>query len=187
MSDDNAAATVAAFTDEQVVSAYMNVRDARAKATAEYEKKDSELRQVLDTFGGELLRRMRDRGNTGFHTNYGDRQVSVYREEDIKPSAENWTEVYAWVLSDALNECAEMAQVPARYRTAMAAAIHSVKAERFELFEKRLKKGTVKEHMEAHATYDEETGHKVLGSPPPGVKVLREWKAAVRLLPSKAK
>ncbi len=179
--------TVEDFTDQEVVAAYMHVREARSKATAEYERKDAEMKDVLSQFDMELLRRLDSRGNTGIRTNYGDRDVSVYKTEDIKPSAENWPEIYAWVLEDVVSDCLMRAQVPKKYREPVLEALKTSHAERFEIFEKRLKKGTVQEHMEAGATFDDETGHKVLGAPPPGVRVLREYKAQVRLLSASKK
>jgi hypothetical protein len=126
-----------------------------------------------------------ERGNTGFHTEFGDRKVSVYREEDIIPSAENWSEVYHWIMQDVIEEIIHCAKIPPKYHEPVRTAFRTLEPERFELLEKRIKKGTVKEHMEATATYSEETGLKVLGSPPPGVRVLREFSAQVRLLPTK--
>jgi hypothetical protein len=60
-------------------------------------------------------------------------------------------------------------------------ALKTVTPERFEILEKRLKKTTISEYMKEHASLDGETGERVLGAPPPGVRVLREYVAVVRV------
>lgn len=165
------------FTDDQVVSAYLKIRDARAEANRIASEKDQEFKFNLDRLGNELLRRMMERKNEGFSTKYG----SVSRIVDFQPSAESWDEVYHWIVSDAVEEALKEAKLSDYHNRKIRETFKKNALERFELLEKRLKKTAVKEHMEANATLDPKTGKKVLASPPPGVRVVQEFVARVRV------
>lgn len=164
-------------SDDEIVSAYLNIRKARAEANSKANETDADFKRKLDMLGAELLRRMNERHNTKFGTTFG----TVYREEDFKPSAENWTEVYHWVMDDAVDKALEQTGLAASIVETVKNAFKAVTPERFEILEKRLKKTTIAEYMKANATLDEETGERLLGAPPPGVRVLREYVAVVRV------
>jgi hypothetical protein len=166
-----------AISDDALVSAYINIRTARAKANSDANKVDAEFKEKLEVINAELLRRMNERHNTGFRTEYG----SVHREEDFKPSAENWVEVYQWIMDDAIETALDRTGLAPSVRENVKNALKTVTPERFEILEKRLKKTTISEYMKEHASLDEETGERVLGAPPPGVRVLREYVAVVRV------
>lgn len=140
---------LAKFSDDVIVKEYTRIRDEKEAATSAYKKADAHFKMKLDKLGLELLMRMQKRGNKGFRTEYG----SVYREEDFKPSAADWSTIYEWAMKD---------------------------AERLNMFEKRISKKFVVDYMKEHGSIDEETGETTLGSPPPGVNIHREFIARVR-------
>lgn len=164
-------------SDDLIVKTYLKIRKARADASSEAAKVDSGFKSQLETLEQELLRRMRERNNTGFRTEYG----SVFREMDFKPSAENWDEVYHWIVDEVVDKALERTGLAPSVKDNVKYAFKMVQPERFEILEKRLKKTTIGDYMEAHHTIDDETGEKLLGAPPPGVKVLREYVARVRV------
>lgn len=149
MSEDMEENPLARFSDDVLVREYVRIRDEKEMASAEFRKRDAHFKLKLDKLSLELLSRMQKRGNKGFRTEYG----LVYKEEDFKPSAADWTTIYDWVQKD---------------------------AERFGMFEKRISKKFVVDYMKEHGSIDEDTGETSLGSPPPGVNIHREFVARVR-------
>lgn len=81
---------------EKITKAYMKVRDARAQNTREYEKKDAELKEVMDRLGNELLRWLQNNNLKRAATSLG----TVYTETDIKPSVADWDVVYKWIVQN---------------------------------------------------------------------------------------
>ena len=165
--------------DDALTMLYLNLRDGRARENGLADQADRAYKARLDQIGAELLKRMQARQNTGFKTQHG----TVFREEDFKPSAEDWPTVYRWIVKDILSDILDKAGIKLQPGQAakIEEAFQNESFDNFEILEKRLKKTTIHEHMEAHSTLNEETGEKVLGPAPPGVRVLREFVARVRV------
>lgn len=113
-------APVASFPNlDKVVTAYNAIRDARTAKRHAWEKDDAELEKDQDTLKVLMLQMLNTTGAKSIATDHG----TVYRTEKVKPSAADWSAVYAWIMEN---------------------------PERFELLEKRLKPTFVKQFMEEH-------------------------------------
>lgn len=78
---------------EKLTKVYVRIRDARAKATAEYEKQDAKMKADMERIGNELLRWMQENKLKNVRTELG----TVYVETDLKPSAADWDAVYRFI------------------------------------------------------------------------------------------
>ena len=127
---------------DRLTATYVKIRNARAAATRDYEEADRGFREKLEKIETVLLDMLNKNSpdlskKSAISTAHG----SVYREMDIKPSAESWEAVYEFIVEN----------------------------NAFEMLEKRLTKGFVKKYLEENDN-----------APPPGVRVLREYRAKVR-------
>lgn len=102
----------------QVVDVYLKIRDARAKLKKEYEAADNKLKESLTTLDNFMLGQLIDTGATSVRTEGG----TVFRQEEIKPSASDWSAFYDFIRE---NNC-------------------------FDALERRVKKEFVKEYMDTH-------------------------------------
>lgn len=78
---------------ERLARAYVNIRDARAKATAAYEKADKELAAKQDQIASVLLAFLNEHGIDSAVTGAG----TFYKQEELKPSGADWGAFYAWI------------------------------------------------------------------------------------------
>lgn len=101
----------------QIVQAYSAIRDARTAKRRDYEAADLALEEDQHKLKVIMLALLNSNGARSINTDHG----TVYRTEKIKPSAADWSAVYAWIGEN---------------------------PERFELLEKRLKSTFVKDFME---------------------------------------
>lgn len=101
----------------QVVQVFTTIRDARTAKRKAWEEEDLKLEEDQHKLKVLMLQLLNETGAKSINTDYG----TVYRSEKIKPSAADWTAIYAWIAAN---------------------------PERFELLEKRLKSTFVKEFME---------------------------------------
>jgi hypothetical protein len=93
MSDEN---PLAKYSDDAIVKEVRRQKDLKAVADDAYNRQDAKFKNAIGRLENELLRRMLERGNKGFRTEYG----TVYKEEVFKPSCADWQVVYDWVLED---------------------------------------------------------------------------------------
>jgi hypothetical protein len=105
----------------RVIEAHNAIRDARTARRHAWEAADALLEEDQNKLRAVLLGVLNASNANSMATDYG----TVYRTERIKPSAADWSAIYAWIMQD---------------------------PERFELLEKRLKVTTIKEYMEATGT-----------------------------------
>lgn len=111
------AAQPPAFDLNRVVQAYNAIRDARTAKRHAWEKEDLALEEDQGTLKRLMLDLLNRNGAQSVKTENG----TIYRSLKLKPSAADWTAIYAWIAAD---------------------------PERFELLEKRLKAGFVSLYME---------------------------------------
>jgi len=104
----------------KVAQAYTAIREHRAAKKRAFEREDEALEADQDKLKALMLQVMNAGGLQSVRTEYG----TIYRTEKVKPSAADWSAVYAWI-----------AESP----------------ERFELLERRLKSTFVKQYMDDNA------------------------------------
>lgn len=109
----------AAINLDRVVQAYNAIKDARTAKRHAWEAEDLALEQDQDKLKTMMLDMLNQIGGKSIATDHG----TIYRTEKVRPSAADWSAVYAWIMAD---------------------------PDRFELLEKRLKATFVKQFMEDH-------------------------------------
>ncbi len=102
----------------KIVKAFVKIRDARAAAKKVFEDQDNLMKNKLEVLEGELLKIMTAQDVKSFRTDNG----TVYVEETVKPSVNDWDLVYKYIK----------------------------KTDNFDALEKRVKSTWVKEYMEEH-------------------------------------
>lgn len=107
------------FSNDKIVEVYIKIRDARAELKRQFEAKDGELKAQAEKIEAHLLNTLNTSDMQSFKTAHG----TVYRQEDILPSASDWNAFYDWVIqNNAIGEA----------------------------LEKRVKKAFIKQYMEEH-------------------------------------
>lgn len=76
-----------------VVKAYLNIRKAREELSKDFETKDKELKANQEKLENALMHFMNESKQESFKTEFG----TVYRQEDIIPSAADWEIIYEWI------------------------------------------------------------------------------------------
>jgi hypothetical protein len=102
---------------DKVVRAFTAIKDARTAKRHAWEEADQALEKDMGVLRTLMLQLLNANGARSIATDHG----TVYRRENIKPSAADWTSVYDWIQED---------------------------PERFEILEKRLKSTFVKQYMD---------------------------------------
>lgn len=102
---------------DKVVQAYTAIRDARDIRRRAYEAEDLILEGDQQKLKVLMLSLLNATGANSIATDHG----TVYRSQKIKPSAADWSTIYAWIAAN---------------------------PDRFEILEKRLKSTFVKDYME---------------------------------------
>lgn len=78
---------------ERLVRCYLNVREARAQLTRDYNAKDAELKAVQDTFGMALLKILQDTKSKSIRTDKG----TFYKTVVTMPNVKDWAAFYDWM------------------------------------------------------------------------------------------
>lgn len=102
----------------KITKAYIKIRDARTELKREYDEKDVKLKEDLLKLEGVLLNFLTTNKMDSIRTEVG----TVFRQEEIKPSASDWSALYDWIKDN----------------------------DAFEFLEKRVSRGAVREYMEMH-------------------------------------
>lgn len=102
---------------DRLTAVFASIRDHRAAKRREWEAADALLETDMQRIRAVMLDMLNNTGAKSIATAHG----TVYRTEKIRPSAADWSAVYAWIVAD---------------------------PDRFELLEKRLKPTFVKQFME---------------------------------------
>lgn len=97
---------------------YLKIRDARANLKRDFDAQDAKLKGDLTKIEGFLLKFLQDNNTDSIKTNI----ATIYRQEDITPTAGDWDAFYQWVREN----------------------------DAFDALEKRIKKTFINEYMEAH-------------------------------------
>lgn len=111
------AANTAGVTLDKVVQVFSAIRDARTAKRHAWEAEDAALEADQDKLKQLMLAILNQTGAESIRTEHG----TAYRTMKVKPSAADWSAIYAWIMAD---------------------------PERFELLEKRVKATFVKQFME---------------------------------------
>lgn len=78
---------------EKLTKAYIAIRDHRAEIKKAFEDEYKELGSKMDRLEAELLRFLQDNHSDAVKTTFG----TVYRQEEVKPSCQSWTDLDAWI------------------------------------------------------------------------------------------
>lgn len=81
---------------ENVVSAYIKLRDMRSVIKREYEAKDNVLIEKMDKLEGFLAQQLADTGATQLGTTHG----TAYRQLNLKPSCGDWGSFWPWAAAN---------------------------------------------------------------------------------------
>lgn len=102
----------------RVVKAYTNLRDARTALKREYDEKDAQFKEAQGRLEAHMLDFLQKNNMDSVKTEAG----TFYRQEEIKPSASDWTSFYGWIKEH----------------------------DAFDALEKRVTKTFIKDYMDAH-------------------------------------
>jgi hypothetical protein len=119
-----------------VAAVYLKMRDKCAAINKTAEADVAAIKAQMITLESVMLSALTQVGADSIRTESG----TIYKEEILLPSAEDWQLVYAWIKEN----------------------------DTFEFLHKRITADAVKSYIDQN------------GTPPPGVRVHREWKAHVR-------
>ena len=100
------------------VKVYLNLRKAREELSKEFDIKDKELKDKQELIENQLLQFLNETKQESSRTEFG----TVYRQEDLVPSAADWSVIYEWIKEN----------------------------DAWELLEKRLKKTFIKTYSETN-------------------------------------
>lgn len=77
----------------KITRAHLNIRDARAKLKQDYEASDRDLKDAQTKLENAMLGHLNQHGMESVRTEAG----TFYRQEEIKPAAQDWEAFYAWI------------------------------------------------------------------------------------------
>jgi len=83
-----------AATADKLVKAYIKMRDYRSEIKAEYDKKDSEVKEQMDLIESELLELCKATGADSLRTKYG----SVYRTVQTRYWTGDWEAMHKFIM-----------------------------------------------------------------------------------------
>lgn len=101
-----------------VVKAHVNLRDARNTIRKDYEAQDEKLKAAQTRLEALMLDFLQQNNMDSVRTEAG----TFYRQEEIKPSASDWSAFYEWIKQN----------------------------DAFDALEKRVTKTFIKDYMEQH-------------------------------------
>jgi hypothetical protein len=113
---DKADAIIAGEDFERMTKVFIKIRDARAKAKKDFELADAALSEQQKTIRVAMLEKMQANGAKSIGTTHG----TVYLDEQLKASAEDWMIVHDFIREN----------------------------NAFDLLEKRISRNAVKQYME---------------------------------------
>ena len=82
-----------AATYDKLVKTYVRMRDARSKLSAEFKKKDEEIKAQMERLELFMLEQMQNTGVESFKTLDG----TAYRTETMVPTGSDWDAFFKWV------------------------------------------------------------------------------------------
>jgi hypothetical protein len=103
---------------DQIVRVYTKIRDERTRQKQLFEEADRALKGKQEKLESVLLQYLQSTGLQSARTGHG----TVYVEEEMKPSASDWSAVYAFIADEGA----------------------------FEMLEKRLTKTFIRSYMDDH-------------------------------------
>lgn len=77
----------------KAVKAYTNLRSARADVRKDFDARDGELKSAQEKIEAYLLNYLNENNMASVKTDNG----TFYRQEEIKPSCQDWSAFYAWI------------------------------------------------------------------------------------------
>jgi hypothetical protein len=81
------------FDLNAVVNAFLKIREARSAAKKEFDEKDGQLKASQVRLEAVLLDHLNKAGAESVRTEAG----TFFRQEDIKPAAQDWNAFYDWI------------------------------------------------------------------------------------------
>lgn len=102
----------------KITKVYVSIRDARSELKKRFDEEDKKLKEKLGLLEAELLKFLQANTTNSVKTDFG----TVFRQEDMTPSASDWEAIYRWIQEN----------------------------EAFDMLERRIKKTFIKEYMDAH-------------------------------------
>lgn len=102
----------------RVTKAFINIRDARSALRHKFDEEDGKLREQQEKLEAVMLDHLNTHGGDAVRTEAG----TFYRQEDLKPSCQDWEALNRWVSE------------------------HGA----WDVYERRLKKTFIAQYMEAH-------------------------------------
>ena len=82
-----------AVTYDKIVKTYVKMRDARSKLSAEFRKKDEEIKAQMERLELFMLEQMENSGVESFKTLEG----TAYRTSTMVPTGSDWDAFFKWV------------------------------------------------------------------------------------------
>lgn len=88
---------------KRLVRAYLKIRDAKDALKREYDEKERELKATMNKIEVQLLKFLNEHGIE----NSGTDEAIFYKQEEIKPSCQDWKAFHDWI---AENDAFDMLQ-----------------------------------------------------------------------------
>jgi hypothetical protein len=102
----------------QLTRVYLKIRDKRQEIATQYNTEDKALKEKQQRIESELLRFLQENSAESVKAE----QATVYRQEEMTPTASDWHALYSWIREH----------------------------DAFDALERRIKKAFVKEYAEQH-------------------------------------
>lgn len=102
----------------RITRAHINLRDARSELKKKYEADDKDLKEAQGKIEAAMLDHLNKNGMDSVRTEAG----TFYRQEEITPSASDWSALYDWIKDN----------------------------DAWDALERRIKKTFIKEYAETH-------------------------------------
>ena len=77
----------------QIIRAYVKIRDAKLEAKKIFDAADAELKAKLDRLNSAMLQFLQENNTESMRTDSG----TVYKQEEIIPRGGDWDAFYTWV------------------------------------------------------------------------------------------
>lgn len=103
---------------DRLTKVFIKIRDKRSELKAAFDKEDAGLKLQQEKLENAMLAHMNATGAKSVRTDFG----TVYRQEEVKPSASDWDSLYRWIKAN----------------------------DAFDALERRVKKTFVTEYMETN-------------------------------------
>lgn len=80
-------------TTEELIAAYVKIRDKRSEKKKAFEAEDEALKAHLEKLEGHLMLRLQEAGSDSFKTSAG----TAYTQVEVQYSCADWTGFWAWI------------------------------------------------------------------------------------------